>query len=74
VLSDHKPQLLKLHNHIAPTQQFTSCYVRNINNFTVDGFQPKLNTESWEDFFKDLTQMLYLATFKTLIKFLCTFH
>ena len=36
-LSDHKPQLLKLHNYIAPTQQFTSCYVRNIISFTVDG-------------------------------------
>jgi hypothetical protein len=44
-LSDHTSQLLKLHNHIAPTQQFTSCYVRNINSFTVDGFQSKLNTE-----------------------------
>jgi len=42
-LSEHKPQLQKLDNHISPTQQFTACYVRNINSFTVDGFQFKLN-------------------------------
>ena len=50
-LSDHKPQLLKLDNYIAPTQQFASCYVRNINSFTVDEFQSKSNTEILEGTF-----------------------
>jgi len=64
-LSDHKPQLLKLHNYIAPTQQFTSCYVRNINSFTVDGFKSELNTETLEGIFKgfDTNVRLHLATF-----------
>ena len=39
-------------NHIASTQQFISSYVRNINSFTVDEFQYKLNTESWENIFE----------------------
>ena len=51
VPSDHKSQLLQLHNHIAPIQQFTSCCVRNINSFTVDGLQSELNTEMWEGIF-----------------------
>jgi hypothetical protein len=33
-------------------QEFTSCYVRNIDSFTVDEFQSKLSTESWEDIFR----------------------
>jgi len=33
-------------------QEFTSCYARNINNFTIDEFQSKLSTESWEDIFE----------------------
>ena len=50
-LSDHNIQILKLENFIAPIQQFTS-YVRNINSFTVDKFQSKLSTKSWEDIFE----------------------
>ena len=52
VLSDHKSQLLQLHNHIAPIQQFTSCYVRNINSFTVGGLQSELNTQNLEGIFE----------------------
>jgi len=37
-MSDHKVQLLKLQCYIAPVQEFTSCYVRNINSFIVDVF------------------------------------
>ena len=76
-LSDHKPQLLNLHNYIAPTQQFTSCYVRNVNGFTVDGLQSKLNTETLEGIFKvfDTNVRLHLATFLTSIKnCLCVFQ
>jgi len=45
-MSDHNAQLLILENVIAPIQGFTSCYVRNINSFTIDEFQSKLSTES----------------------------
>jgi len=51
-LSDHDAQLLKLKSVIAPMQEFTSCYVRNLNSFTVDEFQSKLFTEIWEDIFE----------------------
>jgi hypothetical protein len=50
-LSDHDTQLIQLQNITAPSQQFTSCYVRDINSFTIDEFQSKLSTESWEDIF-----------------------
>ena len=45
-LSDHDVQLLISENIIAPIQEFTSCYVRNINSFTIDEFQSKLSAES----------------------------
>jgi len=66
-LSDHDAQLLKLDNHIAPIQEFTSCCVRNINSFTRDEFQSKLNTGSWENIFEG---------FDTNVKFnnLLNFH
>jgi len=48
-LSDQDAQLLKLRNYNAPIPQYTSCYVRNINSFTIDKFQSKLYTEIWED-------------------------
>jgi hypothetical protein len=51
-LSDHDMQLLTLENIIAPMQEFTSCYVRNINSPTICEFQCKLSTESWEDIFE----------------------
>ena len=35
-LSDQDAQLLILENVIAPIQEFTFCYVRNINRFTID--------------------------------------
>ena len=49
-LSGHDAQVLKL-DVIVAIQEFTSCYVRNINSFTVDEFQSKLSTENWEDIF-----------------------
>ena len=33
-------------------QEFTSCYVRNINSSTIYEYQSKLNLESWEDIFE----------------------
>ena len=51
-LSDHNTQLLKLEYVIAPLQEFTSYYVRNINSFSIDEFQSKMFTESWEDIFE----------------------
>ena len=51
-LSNHNAQLLKLHNYFAPVPEFTSRYVRNINSFTVNEFQSKLSTGSWEDIFE----------------------
>jgi hypothetical protein len=45
-MSDHNAQLLVLEIVITPIQGFTSCYVRNINSFTIDEFQSKLSTES----------------------------
>ena len=50
--SNHDPQLIILENIIANTQEFTFCYVRNINSFTIDEFQYKLITECWEDIFE----------------------
>ena len=49
---DHDVQLLKLENIIAPIQEFTSCYVRNINRFAMDEFQSKLSAKRWEDVFE----------------------
>jgi len=51
-LSDHDTQLLKLVDIIAPMQEFTSCYVRNINSSTIYEYQCKLRLESWEDIFE----------------------
>jgi len=51
-LSDHSAQLLQLQSCTALTQEFTSCCVTKINNFTVDEFQSELNSEVWEDIFK----------------------
>jgi len=33
-------------------QEFTSCYVRNINSSTIYEFHCKLSMESWEDIFE----------------------
>ena len=38
-LSDHDAQLLKTENIIAPMQEFTSCYVTNINSSTIYEFK-----------------------------------
>ena len=51
-LSDHNTQLLKSQNITATIQECTSCYVLNINSFTVDEFQSILSTKSWEDIFE----------------------
>jgi len=51
-LSDHDTQLLISEDVIAPIQQFTCCYVRNINSFTIYEFQSILSMESWEDIFE----------------------
>ena len=51
-LSDHDNRLLILESIIAPMQEFTPCFVRNINSFTINEFQSKLITESWEDIFE----------------------
>jgi len=58
-LSDHTTQLIKRENIITSTQEFTSCYVRNINSFTIDEFQTKLSTESWEDNLKDDSNVIF---------------
>jgi len=42
-LSDRDAQLLKIANIIAPMQEFTSCYVTNINISTIYEFQYKLS-------------------------------
>jgi hypothetical protein len=52
-LSDHDTQLIKLQNIIAPIQEFTSCYIRNISSFTIDEFQSELSAEIWEDIFEE---------------------
>jgi hypothetical protein len=52
-LSDHDIQLLKLENISTPIQEFASCYVRDINSFTVDEFQSKLRTKIWENIFEE---------------------
>ena len=62
-LSYQDAQLLKLQNYIAPTQQVTFCYVRNINSFTIDEFQSKLNTESWEDIFEGFDTNVTFSNF-----------
>jgi hypothetical protein len=51
-LSRNSIQIQKLHNYIASIKQFTSCYVRNINNLTIDEFKSKLNIESLEGIFE----------------------
>jgi hypothetical protein len=51
-LSYHDAQLQKLQNITAPILEFTSCYARSTNSFTVDEFQSKLSTESWDDIFE----------------------
>jgi len=74
-MSDHSTHLLKLHNYIAPTQQFTSSYVRNINSFTVDGFQSKFNTKIWEGIFEGFDENVTFSNIlNTCLNFLCTFY
>ena len=51
-LSEHNAQLLILENVIAPIQEFTSCYVINVNSLTIYEFQSKLSMESWDDIFE----------------------
>jgi hypothetical protein len=51
-LSDLNAQLLKSDNIIAPIQELTSCYVRNINSSTIYEFQCKLSMEIWKDIFE----------------------
>jgi len=63
-----KAQLLKSQTHITPTQQFTSCYVRNINSFTVDKLKSKLNTEIWQDMFERFDTNVAFSSFITCIK------
>jgi hypothetical protein len=48
-MSDHDAQLLILEKITAPIQEFTPCYVGNINSFNVDESQSKLTTENLED-------------------------
>jgi hypothetical protein len=63
-LSYHNSQLLKSENITAPIQEFTSCYVRNINSFTVDEFQSTLSTESWVDIFEHISYLkIFYACF-----------
>ena len=76
-LSDHEAQLLKLENFIAYIQEFTSCYVTNINIFTVDEFQSKLSTESWVDIFEHISYLkifLHLSQKVNLIPHTATTH
>ena len=58
--SDHDTQLLKLQNIAAPIHEFTSCYVMDINSFTIVEFQSKLRTESWEDIFEGSDTKCYI--------------
>jgi hypothetical protein len=60
-LSDHSTQLIRLEHVNAPIQEFTSCYVRIINSFTINALQSTVSTE--KIFLNDLIQMLYLTTF-----------
>ena len=62
-LSDHDFQLLKLEKVIAPIQEFTSCYVRNINSFTIYEFQSKLSADNWEDIFEGCDTNVILNNF-----------
>jgi hypothetical protein len=62
-MSDHNVQLLVLENVIAPIQESTSCYVGNIDSFTIDEFQSKLNTESWENIFEGSDTHVLFTTF-----------
>jgi len=75
-LSDHNAQLLILENVIAPIQQFTSCYVRNTNSFTIYEFQSKLSIESWEDIFEGSDTNVIFNNFLnfTLKNLLCLFY
>jgi len=59
VHTDHDAQLLKLENVTAPIQEFTSCYVKKINSFTIDEFQSKLSTESWVDIFEHVSYLKF---------------
>jgi hypothetical protein len=69
-LSDHNTQLHKSHSYIAPVQQFTSCYVRNINSLTVDEFQSKWSTESLEGIFEGFdTNVTFNNFLKVYLKF-----
>jgi len=71
-LSDHDTQLLKLENISALIQEFTSCYVRDINSFTVDEFQSKLQTKSWENIFEESdTNVVILNNFLNIYLNIC---
>jgi len=52
-LSDRDVLLQILENVMTPIQEFTSYCVMNINSFTIDEFQCKFITESWEDIFEE---------------------
>jgi hypothetical protein len=39
----------KIRKYHCTYTRITSCYDGDINNFTIDEFQSKLRTESWED-------------------------
>ena len=72
--SDHSAQLLKLENISAPIQEFTSCYVRDINSFTIHEFQSKLSTERWEDIFEGSDTNIIFNNFLNIqIKIFYTF-
>jgi hypothetical protein len=75
-LSDRDAPLLILEYIIAPIQEFTSCSVKNINGFTIDEFQSKLTTESWEDICEGCdTNVIFNNFFKYSLKnCLCMFH
>ena len=62
-LSDHDAQLLKLRNYIAPIPEFTSCYVWDIHNFTVDELQSKLSTGSLGDIFEGFDTNVTFSNF-----------
>jgi hypothetical protein len=52
-LSDHDAQLLVLENIIGPAQEHTSSYIRNYNDYSIQGFLLRLSMESWEDVFTE---------------------
>jgi hypothetical protein len=67
-LPDHDGQLLVLENVIAPTQEFTPCYVRNINSSTIYEFQCNLSMGSWEDIFEGSdTNVMFNITQKSFM-------